>query len=534
MSPVNISPINIQNLKTKYSSMSNYAQRFIKSQVRSISFSLESFFSNTDIALISKNEQKLKEIGIKQIGNDKTEGIILFDNKYDYHVFSPNGDSLNLNIFKLNSEQIYQHFCITDKKNEYSHAGNFTGLNIEDELSNALDFIDGKLIDLKRECLSFNIPNPLTQNQIKSENIAELMKTETIIKKSGDINCAYIGLKEKELLELIEDKVRHVQELYKKISDCRTKYKVKSSYKNYNPQPVANKLGFKNIGQNGESIAVFNLSYRNNAYTAISVTDKNRKDVQFVISKDSGSIRKNLPSKYVNSGNSAFRVYLTPDYYSQKEIDESNLYSYLTCLNKEMDLFIQHTQNWFTKKEERILIRSNYDNATLDLYKDILDDISLNFEEYRTKMRKYLRKSKKSKNFKKENGISVQLASTAVKFENITPEGYDLRLSYPKVKSNVAMQLLVMQGDEIKKSFYIINNKLLRFNIKDLNDKIRHYGRNMYYYDKKYLKESNLSDYLLLIKDKLHNLNEKLDAIRNKQIENKKRYHIKNSKEEKV
>ena len=142
-------------------------------------------------------------------------------------------------------------------------------------------------------------------------------------------------------------------------------------------------------------------------------------------------------------------------------------------------------------------------------------------------MRIYLRKPHKSQKFKNKNGISTKLASTAVKFDNITPEGYDLRLSFPKVRGSIATQLLVMRGDKIENSFFILYNKLLRFNIKDLNDKINHINRTMYFYDNNYLQESNLHSYLLLLQDKLHELNERLDVIRKKQIENRIKYKIK-------
>ena len=140
-----------------------------------------------------------------------------------------------------------------------------------------------------------------------------------------------------------------------------------------------------------------------------------------------------------------------------------------------------------SKKEEIKLIKSNHDTATLDQYSELLDDIHSNFEKYRKKMRKYLRKPHKSRKFKTENGISTKLSSTAVKFDNITPDGHDLRLSYPKVHDKTATQLLVMSGDKIENSFYILDNKLLRLKIKDLNDKFNHYDQKLYYYDNKYL-----------------------------------------------
>ena len=448
-------------------------------------------------------------------------------------MFLTKDDYLNFNIYKPDCNDVYRHFSIKNKSNEYRHAGNFSGMNTEDELSEVIEFVDDKLYKAKRVFKPVITQPQFIQTRETSDKIAELNRVLCRTKKPfamGDIG--HIGSEEEKFVDSIIEKLRITQQLYKKIPDCRTKYEVRSSYKNYMPQPVANKLGFKNIGPKGESVSLFYTSYRNNVHTAIIVNDVKGYVSKFVISKDTNCVRKNLPSEYVKSDISDYRICLTPKYYTQKEIDESNLVSYLSCLDKEMDLFIEHTQNWFKKREETKLIRSNHDTATLDQYSELLDDVYSNFESYRTKMRKYLRKTNKSRIFKIENNISTKLTSTAVKFDNITSDGSDLRLSFPKVKSSLATQLLVMRGDEITDSFYILNNKLLRFKISDLNFKFNHYNQHLYYYDNKYLQNSNLYDYLLLLSDKLHNLNEKLDALRVRQIENRIKYHIKSPKEQ--
>ena len=527
-----ITPVNTIKLPTECRTLSKYAQRFLKSQVKSTSFALERFLGETNSELITQNEQKLKNIGIKKISKDIKEGVLISDNEYDYRVFSTDKGYLGFDILKPDSDEIFRHFSIDAKNDKYYYSGDFSGLNIEDEMNKILDFVGDKLFTAKRECTSEKISQPFLQDKTTSDKLAKVSNALRTTPKNTDIkNSGIIGSDEEELIGSINKKLQVSQEQYKGIKDCRTKWEVKKSYPNYLPQSVANKIGFKNIGPNGESICLFNTSYRNNPHTAIIVTDSEGKELNFVISHNKKSVQKNFPSKYVKSGNSDYRILLTPDYYTQKEIDESHLPVYLSCFDKEMNKFIEHTQGWFDKKAERKLIRSNHDTATLEPYKDLLEDIYSNFEEYRNKMRKYMRKPHKNKKFKTENNISTKLTSTAVKFDGITPEGYDLRISYPKVHDKTATQILVMNGDKIENSFYIINNKLLRFKIKDLNDKITHYNQNMYYYDNKYLQDSNLKDYLLLLQNKFHKLNKKLDIIREKQIKNRIRYHIKPSQE---
>ncbi len=525
---MNIKPVNTLILQRKCGILSNYAQRYMKSQIKSTSFALERFFTETDTKVLAQDEQKLKNMGFKQIGKDIKEGVPISDNKYNYRVFSADEGYLGFDISKPDSDEIIRHFSVNDKNDKYYLSGNFSGLSTEDEMGRVLDFVSGKLYDAKREFAPAKTPQPYIPDKTTSDKITGLNKILHSTRKNPDIkNSGFIGQKEEELIKSINEKLKYTQELYKGIKDCRTKWEVKKSYQNYDPQPVANKFGFKNIGPNGESVSLFQTSYRNNPQTAITVTDLSGNEVKFVISNDKKTVQKNYPSKYVKSENSGYRIYIKPDYYTQKEIDESNLPVYLTSLDEEMGKFIEHTQGWFDKKEEIKLIKSNHDTATLDQYSELLDDIHSNFEKYRKKMRKYLRKPHKSRKFKTENGISTKLSSTAVKFDNITPDGHDLRLSYPKVHDKTATQLLVMSGDKIENSFYILDNKLLRLKIKDLNDKFNHYDQKLYYYDNKYLQDSNLENYLSLLQDKLKELNKKLDSIRRKQLENRAKYHIK-------
>ena len=522
MSPISIKPVSNLNLETKFGSLSQYAKNFIKLQVKSIAFEMERFFTEFDAKLISEHESELKEIGFKEIGKNFKEGLLISGSDYDYHIFSEGVNTLNFNLINRETNEICRHFSVNTAAEKFRYAGNFSGLNVEDELSKILDFVDNRMYLAKKEYTPAGTMKPFLPDETTSkkiEKVNKILHTKTDTKQAIS---GYIDQKDEELIDTIIEKFNFTQELYKKIKDIRTKYEVKKSYKNYLPESVANKIGFRDIGPNGENISLYKTSVRNNAYSTISVTNSNGENVKFVISKDKRTVQKNLPTESVKSGNYDYRIYTTPVYYSQKEIDNSNLKTYLSCLDKAMDSFIKHTQNWFDKKEERELICSNYDSATLDNYKELLDDVYSNFEKYQKKMRKYLRKPHKSRKFKAENNISTKVTTTAVKFDNITPDGYDLRLSFPKVKDDTATQLLVMQGDEIKNSFYILNNKLLRFNIKDLNFRFNRYNQNLYYYDNKHLQNSELPNYLSLINNKLQELNTKLDILREQQIANRR------------
>ena len=527
MNPISITPIRV-NLPKKIGILTNHAQTVLKPQIKGVSVALEKFFAEVKPEVISQKEQKLRNIGIKQIGNSTKDGIIFSGDECDYHIFTEE-NTLNLNTLKPDSNEAYKHFSINSNSDAYYHAGDYSGNNIEDEISEVLDLINYKLLKAKTECMSAP-PRPFIPDSMTSEKLAKLNRILRKCERGINIkNIAFIDPTKKELITSVIQKFKTVQELLLTIKDRKTQYLLRSSYNNYMPASGTSRIGFKNIGPNSENISLYLTSFKKDKYVALKVINSKGKEYNFVISENLGTVQRNFPYKYEKFNNTKLKT--IPNFYTQIEIDNSDMYSYLSCLDKELPDFTKHVQNWFNKKEELKIIRSNHDAADLEQYKELMDDIYTNYIQYRKKIRTFLHKSDKSKKFKLENGISTKITSKSTKFKNITPEGYDLRLSYPKVHDKLATQLLVMDGDKIEKSFYILDNRLLRFNIKDLNTKLNH-DRKLYYYDNKYLQESNLHDYLLILKDKLQELNAKLDEIRAKQIENKIRLKSTSPKEE--
>ena len=532
MNPISITPV-ITDLPKKVSILSNHAQRVLKSQIKSVTLSLEKFFLNLNPELGAQNEKNFKEIGFKHIGKNKEEGVILNDNKFDYHIFSSNNNTLSINVLKSDTNEVYQHICFNNDSDGYIHAGKFSESNIEEKMSEIIDFIDRKLTKTRLTFTQNKAPQLYIPRPKTSEMVEELNKIARHLPKNAAIkDYGYIDNNVKMLIKSIIHKYQTLKELYSDIPEGRSRSKVRSNFKHYIPHAENNTIGFKNIGLHGEDIRLSYISYKHDKYVAVGITNINGKESKFVISEEKGTIQRNLPYRFSVSGSKENRIYAIPDYYTQKEIDSSNFSAYLAKLDKELQLFIEHTRDCINKRNELRLLRENNDIATLEQYKDLLDAVYSEFKNYRAKMRKYLRKPHKSTKFKTENNISTKLASTAVKFNNITSEGEDLRLSYPKIHDKIATQLLIMQDDKIKKSFFILNNKLVRFNIKDLNDRFPHDDRSILYYDNNYLRESDLENYFLLLRDKLKDLNEKLDKIREKQLENRVKYNLKPSKEE--
>ena len=151
--------------------------------------------------------------------------------------------------------------------------------------------------------------------------------------------------------------------------------------------------------------------------------------------------------------------------------------------------------------------------ASTERFNEIIKDIFDQFQQYRTKIMKLIPNKKNRDKFKIANGISTERYTSSINFLNLSPAKNNLRLSFPTIPNNTATQILEMRGDNVEKSFYIIDNKLLKINLRTKYDRFIHYGRKMYFYDNEYVEKSNLNTYLEIIQKKLHEVNTNLNTL---------------------
>ncbi len=510
-----ISTLNISELKPKQSVFSKYAQNYLTSDLNTLLYNFDRVFDRLIPEQIAAKISTLSKLGIINIGENKTKGIILEGDKYNYHILSPKESFLQINLINKENNQVQQEFSFEKNSDKYKHAGIFSSKELEEFLSDVIDHIDSKIIVLSRNLLqSSNIEKAYIPNTKTKQALGQLNKTLPITnKKEAFENAGRIDATEQEMITTLIEEYFNLKELFTKIPNNASRFNVRSYFKNYDTTTsTTTKMAFKDIGPMGEPLSVTYLSHNNKTYIAVTVTDINNNELQYVISED-GTVQKNRPYIRATYGNSSKNINTKPDYYTQEEINNSKIGNYLVCLIRELKSFEKHTKNWLQEQEDFKKAHSNENIASLKKYNAVIDDIAQNFNKYKLGIMKIIHKFDQRRNFKIKNNISTEMLTNSVLFKHITPEGHDLRLSFPKVHDKTATQILVMNGEKIVKSFYILDNKLLKFNIKKKTDKFVHFNRKMYFYDNKYVEQSNIETYLTLLQNKLKDLNTQLDTI---------------------
>ena len=507
-----VSILKVNNFQAQRKMFSNYAQTFMKSQIMSAMFNLERIYNNVDYKVFSQNQGLMHELGIKWFGRSKKVGITFYGNDYTYRVSQPESDLLKLDLYDKKRKNLLHSALFAKNNNEYCYAGIFSKDKTEEMLGEILDDADARLLTIKRKYASVE-KSRLTLDELTSEKIAYLNNMlQMVPRDSGIKNCGYINEQCQKIVQSVSKKTDAIKILYKKIPNETSRFNVRSYYKNYDTkQTYKNLFAFKNIGPKGETLLFYNNSYKNNPYIVLKVLAKNGEETNFVISKE-GKVQRNFPYRISFYKNFKERKDAIPDYLTQQEIDDSNLIKYLKCLNKELGLFKVHISNWLKTQSDFKKKHVNKNVATLDVYKEVLENISDGFQKYKKNIVKYFYKMDERRRFKTDNNISTELSTSSVTIKNATSKGFDIRLSYPIIPNNVATQILVLDGERVDKSFYILDNKLLKFDIKKKSDRFIHYDRNMYFHDKNYLNKSELDKYLEILQTKFKEINEKLDS----------------------
>lgn len=508
-----ISSLITNNSQIKCGKFSKYAQQYLKSDVNGFLHNLNNFFENITQDKFAQNMKALNNIGIKQIGKNITEGLIVDTKELNYHVCIPMGNTIQLNM--LNGDnKVFKTILFNYNCDSYKYTWNTAGSDFEDFIGDSISNIDRIIITAIKE-MTPKAPKPFIPDKSTSQKIEELNNTLAIVLKNAAIkDFGYINEDTEYLIQAIKEQYRNIKDLFKRVPNNTSRFNVRSYYNNYIPEESANnRITFKDAGPSGEKISFAEISYKNKPYFDFSYTDIKGNKQKFVFSEE-GTVQKNLPFRSFLNDYGYKRINSIPDYYTQQEIDNSNLCLHLNCLSRELRAFTKHAENWLGELEEFKQMHSNNDIASTDSYNEIINDISSQFKQYMTRIRKVIPKKEERDNFKTENGISKERLTTSVTFLNLAPnKSNSLRLSFPTIPNNTATQILEMNGDDVVKSFYILDNKLLKIKFKTRYDRFIHYNRNMYFYDNEYMKNSKLDLYLKIIQDKLHELNEKLDAI---------------------
>ena len=492
--------------------ISVHMRQVLKNELSSIRYSFKSLYSDLKIQNSSVDEKTLYRLGIREIGQTQEEGIRLVGENYNHIVSFPNPTTFKLlyldkitgdtkRILEIQNNSFYQRSKIKKEP------------DFEGELEQVIDSIDTTLAKLRQEA-SKRTPAPYIPTKEQQSNLDEINKTLLRSKiHPAIIDFVKLSDSEMQMAKNISGQIKSIRELYQKFGNSVTRHNVKTYYKNYDSSKSSLKImTFNKIGPNGEDISIGLFEYNSNPYLMIKAQQEGKNPFAFVISKD-GSVQKNMPYETVRTEFAKKRHDAFHEYYTQRELDALNIKEYLNCASNELKLFEEHTANWQKKQADFIIEHTNNNIGSTQMFTPKIKKITKSIDDLKTNIRKHFEYLAYSYDYLNKNNVNLEFSRRGINLGKITPEGYDLRLTFPSVQGKPSTQILVMNGEEIKQSFYIIDEKLLKLNIKKVSDAFTHTGRQRYYYSQDYIDNSGLSGYIDLISKTLNKANHIISKI---------------------
>ena len=477
--------------------ISLFMKKTLPAEINSIRYSFRSLFETIEIQKMKINQDTLKNLGIAEIGKTPADGIRLFGDNYNHIIYLPDKNTLKLvYLNKINGDA--EKIVTINNGNIFRQSKVKNESEFEDELEDVLSLIDHKLSKLKTNCTP-NISRPYIPASSEQKHLDDVNRLLRTPNHFATLKGVRLGSQELNITESITIKYDLIKDLYRKFNNNVTRYNVRNYYKNYDSKnSTYNIMAFKGIGPNGENIGVGKYAYNGKNYLMIKVMPDNKTPYAFVISED-GTVQKNLPYETVRTQFAKKRHDSVPDYYTQSELDKSNIKEYLECVDKELEIFRAHNQKCLDRQADFIATYNNDNMGSLAEQMPKINGIFNLIEKLKKGIRVHFEYITDSYPYLKDNNIDIEFSRRGIRLGKVTPEGYDLRITFPSVLKQRANQILVMAGDEVKKSFYIIDDKLLKLDIRDIHDAFTHAKRQRYYHSQEYIDNSNLDKYIYLI-----------------------------------
>lgn len=520
--------------------ISKHSRAMFDNSLRSIKYSFKVLYEDIKLQESIPNKQQLEKQGIVNFGKTKEEGITLAGYDYNRLIQIPNDETIKLSLI---NKQTGKTDKIFDFKNGTIKEITTSEKTEEPEefLEDIIDECEYKLMKFKSSSFSPS-PKPYIPEKKDYEKLDEINKVlgtenliETINSKTTTVrteqkprpkkksmtpvslrkldkpieNFGTISEKDTDIVEDIVQKVGKIKEQYQDFHSEHARTDVRLDFPNYVSSESNNRvITFDNIGPMGEKLSISVFHNRGKKYAGIQTKDLKNNDVAYIISRENGTVQRNSPWEFVYVDGIKKRRVNVPDYYTQEEINNSLLSRYLGCADIELEKFSNHIQKRLDRQANFRLTHSNTNVGSMSHYSDTIKNLHKNIDEFKTLLKEKYPSIKEKDSYASQNNINTRVKG--LKFYGITPDGKDLRLTFPVVQGKQATNLLVMQNNEIKESYFIMEDKLVRFNVKNENDFLPHSDRQIYYYPKEYVDKIDISKYFELINEKLKVLKENL------------------------
>ncbi len=280
--------------------------------------------------------------------------------------------------------------------------------------------------------------------------------------------------------------------------------------------PVAKtniKYGYNKIVKRGKRPQEFEFQLTHNLGETCSVNSLTDRQLNnFLVLKINNSI-KNQPIYYfINENNQVLkemnlsRVVKNGErntYYTQNELESPSVNIHFTDILDNLKNYKMYLIKEIEKYRARQLQYSTTEIGTLKpAWMKLKNEVEELFKACKAKMLK-IKDMQRKQAFKEKYGIDTIMSSPCLIFRNINDRSENIVLSFPVMKGKKCTKIIITgQNDNIKKSLFVEEDKLVKFQATSLgrssrNDTVKNY------HSQEEIENSGLANYLQIAKTRL-------------------------------
>lgn len=295
---------------------------------------------------------------------------------------------------------------------------------------------------------------------------------------------------------------KEIQEILETISCPGTHSTIKNGYKNIKTGIKGRKqIDFKQIGLNGEDYSVNIVTDRKGGKNLVIIIQKDDKQEYIIVSENKTAYKTKNLSRIYQLGDKS-------EYYSQDEVNSVTFEYKFDVLQSELEKY----KMYLIQKTKKLNQKQDFFNTTeagvLDkASQKLISDIEKLFERCRVKIHN-LKDIPRKESFKRKYNIETQQSNPVLVLKRINNLQENLQLSFPVIKGNKLMKIIVTDSENMPKIGYIIHdNKMVKFDVNHPRKGFREKSK-FNYYTQEELEQSGFKETLPLIKQRFERISD--------------------------
>lgn len=313
-------------------------------------------------------------------------------------------------------------------------------------------------------------------------------------------------------MNLVKDLKNEFNQVYNTLNSkqlsVNTRSLIKNGYEKIDKGLAGSRrLTFIGLGPNGANAGVNFATFQGYEFMQIRLTDKLGKVQDLIVNSQGKVTRTSVAFK------DKLSLAMDSKTYTRQELDDIEFVPMLQRLKKELGEYNQYLEARLNKTSEWKERQYQPENiGSLANEKELINTLYEGYTKYKDTFKQV--QFYKREQLLSEIGFETKRGNPSIIMRSVGENSENIHLSFPMFLGKRAAKIqLLGENDSVKKVFYILDDKLVRFDAEDIHSAIRD-DRKLRYYSEEEIERFGVKKYLSVINEHLQKANETVESYK--------------------